>query len=234
MVTRRPWKSAGSPTGTSSTISRSAQPRALHVVPSAEDAAPTGLLTTCTVPSGAIPMRIRTSPSPSAKGCSGGEVLDGPRVLGPGQEVAAIDQGKGRYATADWHGDLHVVDPEGEVVDLTGPASFAVDVTFAGGDRLVSRHIDGSTYLWDVATSRLVGRLWQSSPSAFFGMEVDRAANDLLHVTPEGIARIPLAPDAWFDTFCPRVDRRLTDTERTAIAPDLAPGPGCPGDLGEV
>jgi hypothetical protein len=162
-----------------------------------------------------------------------GESSDGPRVLGPGQEVAAIDQDAGRYATADWNGDLHVVDPEHDiVVDLIGLASFAVDAAFAGGDRLVSRHSDGSTYLWDIAASRLVGRLWQSSPFAFYGMEVDRAANVLLQATPDGIARIPLAPDDWYDTVCSRVDRRLTETELAAIAPGLAPGPGCPGDLG--
>lgn len=162
-----------------------------------------------------------------------GEVVDGPRVLGPGQEIAATDQEEGRYVTADWNGDLHVVDPDRDVVvDLKGPASFAVDVAFADDDRLVSRHIDGSTYLWDVAASRLVGRLWQSPPFAFFGIEVDRPANELLQMTPEGLARIPLTPDSWFDTVCSRVDRRLTDTELAAIAPDLAPGPGCPGDLG--
>ncbi len=161
------------------------------------------------------------------------EVLDGPRVLGPGQEVAAVDREAGRYVTADWNGDLHVVDPDRDVViDLTGPASFAVDVAFADGDRLVSRHIDGSTYLWDVQASRLVGRLWQSPPFAFFGIAVDRAANDLLQLTPEGIARIPLAPDGWFETVCSRVDRRLTETELTAVAPDLAPGPGCPDEPG--
>jgi DNA-binding SARP family transcriptional activator len=158
-----------------------------------------------------------------------GAVVDGPRVHGPGQEVAAIDHAGGRYVTADWNGDLHVVDPERDtVVDLTGPASFAVDVAFADDDRLVSRHIDGSTYLWDIAASRLVGRLWQSPAFAFFGMEVDRAANDLLQATPEGIARIPLTPDDWFEAVCSRVDRRLTETELAAIAPGLAPGPGCP------
>jgi hypothetical protein len=59
-------------------------------------------------------------------------------------------------------------------------------------------------------------------------MEVDRAANDLLQATPEGIARIPLTPDDWFEAVCSRVDRRLTETELAAIAPGLAPGPGCP------
>lgn len=158
-----------------------------------------------------------------------GEVMDGPRVFGPGQEVAAVDRESQRYVTADWNGDMHVVDPGRDiVVDLAGPASFAVGVAFADGDRLVSRHIDGSTYLWDVSESRLVGRLWQSPPFAFFPIEVDRATNELLQVTPEGLARISLEADVWFDVVCSRVDRRLTETELAAIAPGLTPGPGCP------
>jgi hypothetical protein len=161
------------------------------------------------------------------------EIIDGPRVLGVGQEVAAVDPDAGRYVTADWNGDLHVVAPDSEgVIDLTGPASFAVDVAFADGDRVVSRHIDGSTYVWDVSARRIVGRLWQSPPLAFFPMAVDRAADDLLQATPEGLARIPLAPDTWFEAVCARVDRRLTETEVAAIAPDLAPGPGCSGEPG--
>lgn len=156
-------------------------------------------------------------------------VVDGPRVPGPGQEVAAVDEGSGRYVTADWNGDLHVVDPDRDVVlDLPGPASFAVDVAFAGEHRLVSRHIDGSTYLWDIPDSRLVGRLWRSPPFGSFGMAVDREANELLQMTAEGLARIPLETDAWFDAVCSRVDRRLTAAELAAIAPDLGPGPGCP------
>lgn len=160
------------------------------------------------------------------------EVIDGPRVLGVGQEVAAVDEG-GRYVTADWNGDLHVVDPDRDVViDLTGPASFAVDVAFVDDDRLVSRHIDGSTYLWDASMRRLVGRLWKSPSFAFFVMEVDRSTSDLLQLTPEGIARIPLDPDRWFEAVCSRIDRRLTRMELATIAPGLAPGPGCTDELG--
>lgn len=131
--------------------------------------------------------------------------------------------------TGDWNGDLHVVDPGRDVVvDLPGPASFAVDVAFAGDNQVVSRHADGSTYLWDVSASRLVGRLWRSPPFGPFGMAVDRVENDLIQATAQGMARIPLAPDAWFQAVCSRVDRQLTEAEITAITPDLDPGPGCP------
>ena len=158
-----------------------------------------------------------------------GDVIDGPRVLGTGQEVAAVDHEGGRYVTADWNGDLHVVDPAGDVVvDLPGPASFAMDVAFADADRLVSRHIDGSTYLWDVPAGRLVGRLWRSPPFGFFVMGVDRQDGVLVQLTPAGVARIPLDPDEWFATVCSRVDRALTAAEIAAIAPGLEAGPGCP------
>ena len=63
-------------------------------------------------------------------------------------------------------------------------------------------------------------------------MGVDRTADDLLQVTPDGLARIPLAPDTWFEAVCARVERSLTDTELSAIAPGLAPGPGCDAGAG--
>lgn len=56
---------------------------------------------------------------------------------------------------------------------------------------------------------------------------MDRDVGDLLQLTPEGVARIPLDPDAWFEAVCSRVDREVTPAELVAIAPQLEPGPGC-------
>ena len=139
-----------------------------------------------------------------------------------------MDHVDDRYATADWNGDLHVVDPaSGAVVDIPGPSSFATDVVFAGRDRLVSRHSDGSTYLWDIPTRGVVGRLWESGAFEFWAMAVERTADTLLQATPVGLARIPLDPDEWFRTVCARVARELTDREFDSVTPDLDPGPGC-------
>ncbi len=154
--------------------------------------------------------------------------VDGPRVLGAGQDVAAVDVPARRYVTADWNGDLHVVEPDSDVViDLPGPASYAVNVAFAGGNRLVSRHIDGSTYLWDIPSRRLVGSLWQSPPFAFHEMSVDAKSSDLIQATDEGIARIPLEPRSWLSAVCSRVHRELSAAEWDAVAAGLQMGPGC-------
>lgn len=149
-----------------------------------------------------------------------GTVVDGPRTLGVGYELAASGPDGDRYVTADFNGDLHVVLPEADdVVDLVGPASRVLAAAFVDGDRLVSRHADGSTYLWDIPEARLVGRLWRSAAATDHGIAVDREANELLQATGDGLVRIPLDPDTWLSAVCRRVSRSLDPVEIAAVAP---------------
>lgn len=152
----------------------------------------------------------------------GGEV-DGPRVLGVGRETVTGHPSRRRYATSDFNGDINVVDLDDDrTTQLVGAASVAWQVRFVGDDRLISRHQDGSTFVWDISSGSLVGRLFSTDGFTYYGIEVTET-DELVQVTPDGIATIPLQPDRWLSAVCSLVARPLTQQELNAITPGRTP-----------
>ena len=139
----------------------------------------------------------------------------------PDGEVIAVPQGSG---------PIWLLDRDGSVIgELTGVSPLAFDVEFIGDDRLLSRHFDGGTRLWDLSRQQLSGTLVQTAGTLapLWSMTVDDVTGDLLHPHSDGLLRVGLEPEDWLSAACDVVARGLHTAEIEAVAPGWTPVDPC-------
>jgi len=157
-----------------------------------------------------------------------GEVLHSRAdVVGNG-EFLGVSDGGGLVAGADVADAVVVLDDElTPVVRLTGFASTASWIGFVDERLLVTRHLDGSTFLWDLSAGALIGRLFASQGFEPFGLAVAGDGVAVLHATSGGIVRMPLAPSSWQEAVCSLVPRPLAQEELDAVVSGRTPLDPC-------
>ena len=157
-----------------------------------------------------------------------GEVLHSREdVVGNG-EFIGVAEGGSLLASTDIADAVSVVDDSLEpVARLTGFASTAWALLLLDDETLATRHADGSTFLWDLTTSQLRGRLFSSDGLAPYGVAAASDGTALLQATPGGIVSIPVDAERWLDDVCGLVSRPLQQVELEAIAPGRQPLDPC-------
>jgi WD40 repeat protein len=138
-------------------------------------------------------------------------------TFGPSGNVLAVGSSDGRVALWDLE--------DGEIPFPAAHAGAVTDLAFSpDGDQLISSDELGVLHVWDIQAERLLGEAFAISREQVEGVDIS---------SPEPLAAVPRygslalvrsafwSPDAALARACAIAGRRLTATDRRAMAPGL-------------